>query len=83
MRYIDGGTHNGVEYHIHHHGDFSGNVKIIHKVAGISDDEQPCRAEIEIPMDVIRRIVAQEIMERRISRVEDMSIAELLFGESE
>lgn len=83
MMYLDGGIHDGVHYHIQHNGDFSGSVQIIVKVVDIPDSGQPYSGEVDIPMDVIRRIVAREIMTRRISRLEDMSDAEILFGEAE
>jgi len=62
-------TTEGTKYRFFHHGDYSGDVKVMNKETG---------QEIEIPFEDLKRIVASWVMTEKISRLEQAEDDELL-----
>lgn len=60
----------GKKFRFFHHGDFSGDVKIM--------DIKTGEIVTEVPFDDLKRLVASCVMHRKIAKLEEMDDDELL-----
>jgi hypothetical protein len=63
-------TTEGKKYRFFHHGDFSGDVKIMEIKTG--------EIVAEVPFEDLKRLVAAKVMNERIAKLEQMEDDELL-----
>ena len=64
----------GEDWHIHHNGDYSGNVIVSFPLKHPIDVEtyERVHEDVEIPYDLLKELVGQEVASELISKFEDM-----------
>lgn len=73
--------HEGKDFTIHHNGDFSGNAHIVLDHKG-TESLGAHGCQVKIPIAVLRELIGRDLQSIEIGRIEQMSGAEFLYGDT-